>query len=136
MKWKSHLITTLILCSFFSLQAQWVTNLNEFTTQESFDNIKVIQLDDADDASSFVIWVKEHVREHYHEKHTEVVYVMEGFGIMTLGDKSNPIEKGDYIFIPKGTPHSVRVTNNQTLKVISIQSPHFDGTDRHFTKPD
>jgi len=56
MKWKSHLITTVMLCSFFSLQAQWVKNLNEFTTQESFDNIKVIQLDDSDDASSFVIW--------------------------------------------------------------------------------
>ena len=118
MKWKSHSITVLILCSFFSIQAQWVNKVNEFTNERSRDNIKVIPLDDSNDASSFVIWVKNHVRDHYHKEHTEVVYVLEGFGIMTLGDKSQPIEKGDYIFIPRGISHSVRVTNNQTLKVI------------------
>ena len=136
MQWKGQLIVVLITSSFFSLQAQRLDNLDKLSPDDSFENIKVSALDHSDDASSFVIWVKEHVREHYHKKHTEVVYVIEGAGVMTLGKESFSIKSGDYIFIPRGTPHSVRVSENQTLKVLSIQTPHFDGTDRHFTNPD
>ena len=133
---KGQIIAAIFISSFFTLQAQRHESLNELSTDSSFENIKVSALDDSDDASSFVIWVKEHVREHYHKEHTEFVYVIEGAGVMTLGKESFSIEKGEYIFIPRGTRHSVRVSENQTLKVMSIQTPHFDGTDRHFTNRD
>ena len=45
-------------------------------------------------------------------------------------DKSFKIKKGDLVFIPKNTIHSVITTSKQPLKVVSIQAPLFDGTDR------
>ena len=49
---------------------------------------------------------------------------------MSLGDKTIQIKPRDYLFIPKGTIHDVNVTSKNSLKVLSIQSPFFDGKDR------
>lgn len=72
------------------------------------------------------------MRLHKHIKHTEYVKILEGRGEMTLGDKTIKIKKGDWITIPKGTPHGVKVTSRKPMKVLSIQSPKFDGKDRIF----
>jgi len=83
-------------------------------------------------ASSFVIVIKKEVRIHKHITHSEHVVVLEGTGQMTLGSKGFAIKKGDVIFIPKNTLHSVVSMGEQPLKVLSIQSPKFDGKDRVF----
>ena len=83
-------------------------------------------------ASSFVIVIKKEVKLHKHLQHSEHVVVLEGSGQMTLGNKGFGIKKGDVIFIPKNTIHSVISTGEQPLKVLSIQSPKFDGKDRIF----
>jgi len=62
--------------------------------------------------------------------HSEQVYVLDGEGTMKLGNKSFVIKKGDLVFIPKNTIHSVQCNSAKPLKVISVQSPYFDGTDR------
>jgi len=51
---------------------------------------------------------------------------------MILGDKTIKVKKGDIIFIPKNTVHSLKVNSQTPMKVVSIQSPFFDGTDRVF----
>jgi len=56
--------------------------------------------------------------------------VIDGEADMKLGDKNIHVKKADMIFIPNGTGHSVKVTSAIPLKVISIQSPYFDGKDR------
>jgi mannose-6-phosphate isomerase-like protein (cupin superfamily) len=83
-------------------------------------------------ASSFVIVIKKEVRIHKHITHSEHVVVLEGKGQMTLGSQGFSIKKGDVIFIPKNTLHSVVSMGEQPLKVLSIQSPKFDGKDRVF----
>lgn len=83
-------------------------------------------------ASSFVIVIKKEVKRHKHIEHSEHVVVLDGKGQMMLGDKSFEIKKGDVIFIPKNTIHSVKTTSKQPLKVLSVQSPNFDGKDRIF----
>ncbi len=82
--------------------------------------------------SSFVIVIKKEVKLHKHATHTEHVVVLDGTGQMTLGDKNFEIKKGDVIFIPKNTTHAVKTTSKQPLKVLSVQSPNFDGKDRLF----
>ena len=81
-------------------------------------------------ASSFCIIIKDKVKPHKHQFHSEHVLVIEGEGNMNLADKSFKIKKGDLVFIPKNTIHSVITTSKQPLKVVSIQAPLFDGTDR------
>ncbi len=82
--------------------------------------------------SSFFIVIPGEVKLHYHASHTENVIVMEGTGIMKLGENDIKIKKGDLIVIPKGTKHAVKNTGEIPLKVISVQSPYFDGKDRVF----
>lgn len=81
-------------------------------------------------STSFVIIIKQGVKKHIHKEHSESIYVLEGEGKMLLGEKIFQVKKGDYIFIPKNTPHKVEVTTTIPLKVLSIQSPYFDGKDR------
>lgn len=83
--------------------------------------------------SSFYILIEKEVKPHFHEFHSEHVYVVAGVAEMKLGDKTFTIKAGDIIFIPKNTVHSVTVTNGP-LKVISIQAPLFDGTDRKWAE--
>lgn len=85
-------------------------------------------------ASSFVIVIKKEVKPHKHLSHSEHVVVVSGAGQMQLGDKTFPVKKGDLVFIPKNTVHSVKSTGKEPLKVISIQAPYFDGKDRVFTE--
>jgi mannose-6-phosphate isomerase-like protein (cupin superfamily) len=80
--------------------------------------------------SSFVIFIKKEVKAHKHITHAEHVIVLEGKAEMTLNDKMFPIKKGDVIFIPKNSYHSVKTTSKIPLKVLSIQAPYFDGKDR------
>ncbi len=79
-----------------------------------------------------MICIKLEVKAHKHAQHTEQVLVLEGTGNMQLGDKIIGIKKGDLIAIPKNTWHGVKNTSpdGKPLKVISFQSPLFDGKDR------
>jgi len=111
---------------------QTVTNIKLIEPDSDFENTLVKQLDTDSNSTSFVIWIKKGVRSHKHETHTEIIYVEEGFRVMTVGNKSFDIKTGDYFRIPKNTAHSLRVLSNTTMKVISIQSPDFLGKDRVF----
>ena len=99
-----------------------------------FDNIHVEKLGTDKNSTTFVIWVKEEVKPHYHENRTETLYVLDGNGIMVIGDESKRIGAGNMFIIPKGTVHSVEVSSDTPLKVLSIQAPEFLGKDRHFTE--
>ncbi len=81
-------------------------------------------------SSSFIIIIPTEVKSHYHATHTEQVVVLCGEADMMLGDQKLHIKAGDVIIIPKGTVHSVIVTSKDPLKIISVQAPFFDGTDR------
>jgi mannose-6-phosphate isomerase-like protein (cupin superfamily) len=95
-----------------------------------FDNIYGRALYSDSLSSSFVIFIKKEVKKHKHQFHTEHVYILEGEGEMLLGEKQLKVKKGDILFIPKNTIHSLKVTSKEPVKVLSIQSPYFDGKDR------
>lgn len=80
--------------------------------------------------SSYLIRVDTEVPLHLHRAHTEHVMVLEGEGLMTLGDTVRSIRAGDIVIIPRNTPHAVKVQGDVPLRVISVQAPRFDGTDR------
>jgi mannose-6-phosphate isomerase-like protein (cupin superfamily) len=81
-------------------------------------------------SSSFIILIKKEVKPHRHVTHSEHVLVLEGEGQMKTAEKIFTVKKGDLIFIPKNTVHSVKRTGKLPLKVLSLQSPMFDGKDR------
>jgi mannose-6-phosphate isomerase-like protein (cupin superfamily) len=85
-------------------------------------------------STTFCILIKKEVKAHKHIFHSEHVLVLEGEAMMKLDGKSFSIKKGDVIFIPKNTVHAVKISGKMPLKVLSIQSPAFDGSDRVFVE--
>lgn len=118
-----------LICVSAKAQKHWVAEAKKLKPEKEFSNIHVKPLYSDEKVSSFVIWIKEQVPLHKHVKHSEHVYVLKGKGSMKLGDKVIQVKKGDFIMIPEGTPHSVKVKGG-TLQVLSIQAPEFKGKDR------
>ncbi|MDG1331816.1 MAG: cupin domain-containing protein [Crocinitomicaceae bacterium] len=126
-----------LFLSFFLISAacfsQDVRSLKKMKPADDFDNIHVEKISEDSLQSSFVIWVKSGVKQHFHAEHTENLYVISGKATMTLADSTFTIRKGDHLTIPMGTPHSVtKVFGRKPLQVLSVQSPLFDGSDRVF----
>ncbi len=110
------------------------TNINAITAN-NIDNIFVKKIADDTKATSFVIFIKKHVKPHLHKTHTELLYVLEGSADMQLGEQHISLTPGTFVQIPEGTVHAVTVTSDTPLKVLSIQTPQFHGQDRHFVTP-
>ena len=45
------------------------------------------------------------IRRHFHAHWDEVIYVLDGGGIVTLNDEQMPLQKGATVFVPKGVWH-------------------------------
>lgn len=106
------------------------TNTSALQGANHSKNIEVQPLFGDSLVNSFYIEIQNDVPAHFHRYHSEHVYVLSGHGEMQLADSSFSIQAGDFIFIPKGTPHRVQTTGAEPLRVISIQAPRFEGKDR------
>lgn len=127
------LTTVAFIFSSVSSFGQTVRNLKQIKAPEDFENVHAMKIAEDSLQSSFLIWVKSNVKGHFHLTHTENIVVIEGKALMRFGTDTLRIKHGDYLNIPKSTPHSVvKVLSKKPLKVLSIQSPAFDGTDRFF----
>lgn len=124
---------TTILLLFIStsfIKAQNNQSLDTITPPANYDNIYVRPLNNDSLSSGFLIFIKKEVKLHKHNNHTEQAVILDGEGTMKLGEKTFQVKKGDIIFIPAKTPHSLIVSSKNPVKVLSIQSPYFDGKDR------
>jgi mannose-6-phosphate isomerase-like protein (cupin superfamily) len=112
--------------------AQSITNEADLVTPAKLATVEGRDIGSDSLSSGNVIWIKTELKAHKHLTHSEHVYVIDGEAEMRLGDKTVKVKNGDIIFIPKGTVHAVKVTSKRPLKVLSVQAPHSDGTDRVF----
>ena len=122
------------LISHFSSFAQTKETLAELKPSKDYDNVLPQKIAGDSLSTSFVIWIKKEVKAHKHIKHSENIYILEGTGTMKIADKTFDVKAGDYLFVPKNTIHSLKVTSATPVKVLSIQSPEFDGSDRIFVE--
>lgn len=129
------LITGASLWALVNVCAQSITSLDEQACAHGSDGVRVSPLHSDSTCSSFLICIDTEVRPHLHRVHTEHVFVLDGEGTMRLGDQQRSVKAGDMIVIPAGTAHSVKVTSEEPLRVVSVQAPRFDGSDRVFIDP-
>lgn len=123
-------LTAVFIFIAVSLFAQFPLNTDSIGNRTQSQGIYLAPMYSDSLSSSFCIVIKKEVKAHKHQYHSEHVYVLEGEGRMKLGDITFIIRKGDLLFIPKNTVHSVVNTGKIPLKVLSIQAPLFDGKDR------
>ena len=128
-----RILFTLALMLLFVAQAVAQSSYHQAARDmkpgKPFDNVLVQKLFGDAHASGFVIWIRHNVPLHHHAMHSETVLILAGKATMQLGDQQMTVHKGDVIFIPQGTPHAVQVQHG-VLKVLSLQAPEFDGSDR------
>ncbi len=115
--------------------AQSYQSLDTIKPSADYENIytRIVASDSL--VSSFVIFIKKEVKAHKHSLHSEHIYILDGAGEMLVGDKTFKIKRGDILFVPKNTIHSLKVASAIPVKVLSVQTPMFDGKDRIFIDP-
>ncbi|MDJ0846847.1 MAG: cupin domain-containing protein [Myxococcota bacterium] len=56
--------------------------------------------------------------------------LLEGHGVMRLGDEERPIGQGSILWVPKGTVHTFRNESRAPAIAYAVYVPAFDGEDR------
>ena len=64
-----------------------------------------------------------HVERHSHKVQEQVYHVLEGEGLMEIGDRTQVVRKHDVIYLPPGVPHSISNTGTVDLVFIVATSP-------------
>jgi oxalate decarboxylase/phosphoglucose isomerase-like protein (cupin superfamily) len=70
------------------------------------------------------------LKMHYHQYSDEITYCIKGQAVMNVSGKELVMKAGDLMYIPALMLHGSEVTGNETLQLISIFTPPFDGKDR------
>lgn len=77
--------------------------------------------------------VQDRIRPHYQKVSDEIYYVLQGQGILTVGEESRDLSKGDVATIPKGQVHGFVNTGKEPCYILFASGPRFDPeTDRFF----
>ncbi|ACV25308.1 cupin domain-containing protein [Methanocaldococcus fervens] len=85
-------------------------------------------------------WVKQSLAEaivpvgsktllHRHHKSEEIYYILEGKGLMTLGDEKFEVKEGDTILIPPKTDHKIENIGSVPLKILCCSYPPYSHED-------
>jgi mannose-6-phosphate isomerase-like protein (cupin superfamily) len=65
-------------------------------------------------------------KQHIHSHETEQCYfILEGNGMMTVGDETKEVTSGMSIFIPSNAPHGLVNIGENILRYLSAGSPPF-----------
>jgi mannose-6-phosphate isomerase-like protein (cupin superfamily) len=63
------------------------------------------------------------VAEHVHEGSTEILYLLEGEGRMTIEGQEVAVRAGDAVRVPRGARHSFRVTGDRPVEALQLYVP-------------
>lgn len=60
----------------------------------------------------------------------QILYIVEGEGLVVMEDSEQDVEKGSIIVVPTGVRHNVTNTDDEPLKLLTIYTPpqHAAGT--------
>jgi mannose-6-phosphate isomerase-like protein (cupin superfamily) len=65
---------------------------------------------------------------HKHLNEDELIYIQQGNGVFTLGEREIPVRAGSAAFVPKGVWHGLRNTGNKPLHMLFSFTPSgFEG---------
>lgn len=67
-----------------------------------------------------------HVAKHKHVVQEQVYHVLEGEGLMEIGDRKQVVRKHDVIFLPPGVEHSIANSGLVDLVFLVVTSPVID----------
>jgi mannose-6-phosphate isomerase-like protein (cupin superfamily) len=66
---------------------------------------------------------------HHHVKTEEIYYILEGRGLMQIGQETFCVGPGDAVAIPPGALHQITNTGEVTLKFLCCCAPGYEHED-------
>jgi mannose-6-phosphate isomerase-like protein (cupin superfamily) len=66
---------------------------------------------------------------HLHPRTEEIYYVLEGQGMIRVGDETRPVGPGDAIAIPPDKLHQIRNIGSAVLKFLCCCAPAYEDED-------
>ena len=80
--------------------------------------------DDTDGAFALLEYVLTYdIPSHTHLREHENLYMLEGSITMRVGEDEFAAAKGDFIFSPRGVPHSITATSDSPPRFLAVSSP-------------
>ncbi len=71
----------------------------------------------------------------FNHRSQEVFLIIDGTGVVHLGDKVTPVVAESTVFIPAGEPHSIEADPNSTLTFYAVSAPAYSPEDYTAVKP-
>jgi mannose-6-phosphate isomerase-like protein (cupin superfamily) len=68
--------------------------------------------------TQFVGWIPPSVAPFYHHTYEEVIYILDGNGILHVADASYPFEAGNSIHLPVRVPHCLENSGPSAMCVL------------------
>ncbi len=65
------------------------------------------------------------VTPHHHEVMEEIYYIIEGEGVMKIGDEEREVGAGDAIYIPRFALHTLTNTGERPMRLLLVCGPAF-----------
>ena len=82
-------------------------------------------------AAAFVEYVTrkgEEPDDHVHATEDEMFYVLEGALTFRCGGDSFDVEKGGFVFLPRGIRHGYTIRSEEPVRLIAVTAPSREGT--------
>jgi len=87
---------------------------------------RILTRRDTEKLSLHVVRIRE-AKRHYHERCTEVYYVVDGRGVLEVGGEEVEMEPGVVVLIEPGTAHAGR----GDFEAVVVTAPAWDEGDEH-----
>jgi mannose-6-phosphate isomerase-like protein (cupin superfamily) len=65
------------------------------------------------------------VTPHRHREIEEIYYIVEGRGLMTVGDEQREIAAGDAVYVPRANRHTLTNTGTEPIRLLLVCGPAF-----------
>jgi quercetin dioxygenase-like cupin family protein len=93
------------------------------------EEFRLVDVSRSAEASFHVALVGGAERPHRHDRHDGAVLILRGGGDLHLGDRVAPLTPGDFILIPRGTPHWFVNRSSAPSAAWVTFTPPFDRSD-------
>ncbi len=74
------------------------------------------------------------VPPHHHEVLEEIYYIIEGSGLMTVGEEQREVSAGDAVYIPRHHRHTLTNTGAEPMRILLVCGPAFFYEDHRIEK--
>lgn len=79
--------------------------------------------------------ISANAQAHWHQRMTEVYYILEGTGEIELDGKRTPVQPGTAVMIPPGVVHRAVIAPGQEMTILNFVMPAFDPEDEILEDP-